>query len=83
MFKLEILTLLLISARFGLKKKNALTVLLTLEIFSLLIIMTMLLKGLDVYQGLILICIRACEGAVGLGTMISMNRTKVSTAQWI
>lgn len=75
--------MILISTRFGLKKKNVLTVLLTLEIFSLLIILAMILKGLDVYQGLILMCIRACEGAVGLGTMISMNRTKVSTAHWI
>ena len=79
MFKMEILALLLILTRFSLKK-NTLTVLLRLELFRLIIILSMIMQGLDVYQGLILICIRACEGAVGLGTMISMNRTKDATA---
>lgn len=82
MFKMEILALLLILTRFSLKK-NTLTVLLRLELFRLIIILSMIMQGLDVYQGLILICIRACEGAVGLGTMISMNRTKDATAHWI
>ena len=81
MFKLEILTLFMIILCFVLNKKNRLTILFTLEIFSLLIIITLILKGREIYHGLILICIGACEGAVGLRALISMVRMKTLSVE--
>jgi NADH:ubiquinone oxidoreductase subunit K len=80
MFKLEVLTLILIIGSFGLKKKHSLTVLLSLEFLSLLIIVMTFMAGLDLFFGLIIICIGACEGAVGLRALIRMTRMKSDQA---
>lgn len=76
MFKLEIITMALILASFGLKKKHSLTVLLSLEFLRLLIIIMTLIIGLDMFFGLIIVCIGACEGAVGLRALIRITRIK-------
>lgn len=76
MFKLEVITLVLILGSFGLKKKHSLTVLLSLEFLRLLIIIITLMLGLDIFYGLIIVCIGACEGAVGLRALIRITRIK-------
>ena len=73
MFKLMILTLIMILSSFGFKK-HPLTLLLSLEIMSLLIIIVSLILGIDLFHGLLMICIGACEGAVGLRTLIGNSR---------
>ena len=73
-FKLESITLILVIISMGLKK-NALTILLTLEILVIIIIIYSFYFGLDFFFGLILICVGACEGAVGLSALICMSRT--------
>ena len=73
MSKVEIMTFLIILLSLGMKK-NLLTTLLRLEILCLLIIVIMLKNGIDMFFRLILICIGACEGAVGLRSLIRMRR---------
>ena len=51
-----------------------LTFLLLIEVLSLSIIFLSIVMGLDIFFSLIMICVGACEGAVGLGTMIGMSR---------
>jgi len=75
MFKIETLTLLLIIIALGLKK-HGLTTLLLLEILCLYIVITALKNGIEMFYRLILICVGACEGAVGLGALIRMRRIK-------
>ena len=77
MFKLEVLTLLLLLISLAIKKKNTLTVLLTLEIIRIIIILITLLFGVDIFFALLIICIGACEGAVGLRTLIAMTRINI------
>ena len=77
MFKLELATILMVIISLGLKKKRVLTTLITLELFRLLIIFSMVLNGDEIHNGLMIICIGACEGAVGLGTMIRITRLKL------
>ena len=74
MLKLEAITLVVLITSFAIKKKHALTVLLILEIYRLMIIVIVLTMGLELFFGLLLICIGACEGAVGLGTLVRMTR---------
>lgn len=81
MIKLEIVSLFLILICFALNKKNILTTLFTLEIYRLLIIITIILKGGETFHGLLLICVGACEGAVGLGTLVSMVRMKTKAVE--
>ena len=76
MIKLEILTLILLISGFGIKKKNILTVLLSLEIYRLIIILLSLILGVEIFFGMMLVCIGACEGVVGLRTLISNTRLK-------
>lgn len=73
MFKFETLTLLLFFIAFA-WKKHLLTFLLLIEVLSLSIIFLSIVMGLDIFFSLIMICVGACEGAVGLGTMIGMSR---------
>ena len=73
MFKIETLTLLMIIIALGLKK-HRLTTLLLLEILCLFIVITSLKNGIEIFFRLILICVGACEGAVGLGALIRMSR---------
>lgn len=49
--------------------------LLTLELFSVLIVIIALLGGKEVFFSILMICIGACEGAVGLGAMARLSRT--------
>jgi len=58
---------------FGLKK-GSLTLLLTLEILLLVIIMITVRIGLDLFFRLLMVCIGACEGALGLGALICISR---------
>jgi len=76
MLKLVEFSLISILACFALKKKNILTTLLTLEIFMILIIVSIIIKGFDIFISLMAICIGVCEGAVGLSALIRMTRIK-------
>ena len=75
MIKLLLLRIVMITACFIIKKQT-LRLLITLEIFIILIIMGMALLGIEIFFILLLICIGACEGAVGLGALIGITRTK-------
>jgi len=79
MINLNIITLLIIVSAIGIKKKHIITVLFTLELLSLLIILTTLNIGLELFVGIILLCIAACGGAVGLGAIIRV--TRINTVQ--
>ena len=72
MIKLTII-LLLVSFIF---KKNALLILLTLEIVCFVILLLVLLLGLEIFFGLLIICVGACEGAVGLGSLVGLSRLR-------
>lgn len=41
----------------------------------MIIILTLIL-GIEVFNALIMICVGACEGAVGLGSLIRVSRLK-------
>ena len=75
MFKITTLTLILVLLAFR-QKKHTLSVLLTLEILILLIIISTLYQGIDIFYSLLMICVGACEGAVGLRTIIRVTRRK-------
>jgi len=81
MVKLELITIIILIGCFGLKKKHPLTVLLTLELFLLIIVKTVIRLGVEMYFALILICIGACEAAVGLSTFI--RRARVKSTQFV
>ena len=69
-----VLTLGLLFSSIGLKK-HALTVLLTLEIISLIIIIIIIYYGVEVFFTIVMVCVRACEGAVGLSALIRSSRS--------
>lgn len=48
--------------------------LLRLELFILVIIRLFMYSGLEIFYSLMIICIGACEGAVGLACMIGLKR---------
>jgi len=73
--KLTVISIALILTSFAVKKKHVLTMLLTLELFSVLIVIIALLGGKEVFFSILMICIGACEGAVGLGAMARLSRT--------
>ena len=75
MFKLTLIAMLLILISFGLKK-HTLTLLLNLELLCLLAIVLTLILGLEAFNALLMICVGACEGAVGLGSLVSLTRIK-------
>ena len=74
MFKLILISVLFFFIRIGVKKKHRLIYLLTLETLSLLLMRTVVLLGLEVYFVLLIIAVCACEGGVGLRTIISIAR---------
>ena len=74
MIKVEYLSILMLLMSLGLKKKNTLTTLLTLEILRIIIIFVILKIGNEIFFGLLMLCIGACEGAVGLGALVRMSR---------
>jgi len=80
MFKVEIITFILLIICFGLKKKHPLIVLLTLELYLLIVMKAVVRLGNEIFFALLLICIGACEGAVGLGSLIRRTRVKRSTS---
>lgn len=57
-------------------KKHSLTILLRLELIILIVIILTLIFGQDLFYVLIIICVGACEGAVGLSAIISIARLK-------
>lgn len=71
---LKIITLSVLFASVVLKK-HALTVLLTLELIRLMIIVLMMANGVEVFFTMIMVCVRACEGAVGLSALIRSTRS--------
>ena len=75
MFKIELMTLALLMVSIALKK-HSLTILLRLELMILMVIILTLIFGQDLFYVLIIICIGACEGAVGLRTLIRIARLK-------
>jgi len=76
MHNLAVLSLFLLIVSFGLKKKHFLIMLLSLEFLGIFIIILTLIIGLEVFLGFIMVCIGACEGAVGLGSLIRSARVK-------
>ena len=76
MFKIQIISFLLIVASYGLKKRP-LAILVSLELLCLLIVSLALTLGIDCFFGLMLLCLGACEGVVGLGSLIARRRIKV------
>ena len=75
MLKLQVLRIVLVFLTIG-YKKHTLSLLLTLELLILLLIFITLRFGLNTFLILMMISIGACEGAVGLGTMIGLTRAK-------
>jgi len=59
-------------------KKHGLTLLLTLEIICLLLILLFLRSGIEVFYGMMLICVGACEGVIGLRALIAITRVKTN-----
>lgn len=49
-----------------------------LELLVLLLILLTMLIGHEIFFSMILICVGACEGAVGLSALISINRMKAA-----
>jgi len=76
MFKLQIISLILIVASYGLKKRP-LAMLVSLELLCLVIVYLALTMCIDCFFGLMLLCMGACEGVVGLGSLIAMRRVNV------
>ena len=76
MLKFEAISLIIILSSFALRKRNTLTLLITLEIFCVLVIVVLVLLGLEGFFAFLVICVGACEAAVGLGTLIRIIRTK-------
>ena len=74
MLKFRIVSTALLLRSFGLKKKHTLTVLLTLELLCLHAIIITLLLGFEIFFGLLIVCVGACEGAVGLGALVRIIR---------
>ena len=73
MINVDFLTLSILILSLGLKK-NTLTTLLTLEILRVIIIIVTLKIGTEIFFGLMILCIGACEGAVGLGALVRISR---------
>jgi len=73
MLKIILLTIFLILIAFGIKKKHALTYLFQLEILCLLLIF-FLIQYHELFFGILLICVRACEAVVGLSAIVSLAR---------
>lgn len=76
MIKLTALSIGLILLTFAHKKKHYLTFLLILEMLRIIILLTYLQLGREIFYVLLLICISACEGAVGLSALIGSTRDK-------
>ena len=76
MLKIDCFAYFLLLSSFGIKKKHTLTLLLSLELLCLLIIYSVFIWNLEPFFGLMLICVGAREGAVGLGTLIRRMRLK-------
>ena len=74
MFKLILISVLIFFIRLGLKKKHRLIYLLTLETLRLLLMRIVVLLGIEVFFVLLMIAVCACEGGVGLRTIISIAR---------
>lgn len=73
MVKLQIVTVTIAILALSIKK-HVLTLLLRLELLILLLILLTLQMGSELFLRVILICVGACEGAVGLGSMIRITR---------
>jgi len=74
--KLEVITIIIVIISFGFKK-HPLRILICLELLCLLNLLITIKLGIDTFLGLVIICIGACEGAVGLGTLIRITRVKM------
>ena len=75
MFEIELLTILFVIIAVAMKT-HSLTILICLELIILLIIVLTIIYGRDLFYCLIMICIGACEGAVGLRSLICITRRK-------
>ena len=75
MEKIEIITLGLIFASLRIKKKYGLSILITLELIILTLI-AVVVKGREIFFTLLMICVGAREGAVGLAAIIRIKRCK-------
>ena len=76
MLKFMCVTITTCLLNFAIKKKHALTLLLQLELLNLLIILVILYIGVEIFFCMLMVCVRACEGAVGLGALIRIIRAK-------
>ena len=75
MTKIVVLTMIILLISLALHKQT-LTILINLELLVLLLIILSLLMGIEIFFSMILICVGACEGAVGLRALIRLNRMK-------
>lgn len=75
MTKLNIATFIVLILSFRLKK-HTLTLLLTLELLILLILYGTYLMSSETSFVLMIVCVGACEGAVGLGVLVGITRMK-------
>lgn len=57
-------------------KKHPLSVLLLLEVLVLVILLHSMIIGVEIFYCLMLICVGACEGAIGLGALIGLRRIR-------
>ena len=74
MLKISYLNIILISVSLGLKKRHTLIILLTLELWVLIIILLLMMSGLEIFFGILIICVGACEGVIGLRSLIRRTR---------
>ena len=68
-----IISLIVVFVAIGLKQ-NSLTLLLCLELLRLLLVIRLIVYGVELFYSLLLVCIGACEGAVGLGALVRLSR---------
>ena len=76
MIKIEIMTLVLVMISLCIQKKHTLRFLITLEIYCLIVILITIFNGYELFYSMIILCVGACEGGVGLGIIASIRRMK-------
>ena len=75
MLKIVIVRACIFMIRFRIKT-HSLSLLLNIELIVILLIVVTLTIGYEIFFGLLIVCVGACEGAVGLGALIGLTRNK-------
>ena len=79
MLKLECVSFFVVLFSLSLKK-HSLSLLLSLELLTLLIVYVSVKAGLEVFLCFLFLCVGACEGAIGLSALVSLYRGKTCVA---